>query len=148
LLEARKREVEVRKRIKNWDNLSNGSKSALLSYYYNYPAGFKDTTRFMGYWNKGDYNAAINEVNAGINDKNNRGLRDRRLKEQEMLRRDPFLFPQKKKTYWDTVSPQEIPMWMPSNYTTQYPLNNTVPESLSSWSGKDSPSKGPRMPSL
>ena len=125
LLEARKREVEVRKRIKNWDNLSNGSKSALLSYYYNYPAGFKDTTRFMGYWNKGDYNAAINEVNAGMNDKNNRGLRDRRLKEQEMLRRDSFLFPQKKKTYWDTVSPQEIPMWMPPTSAQQYSQRQT-----------------------
>jgi len=39
--------------MKNWDKLSEESKTALRSYYYNYPAGFKDTTKFMKYWNSG-----------------------------------------------------------------------------------------------
>jgi len=63
----------------------------LISYRYNYPAGFKDTTKFMKYWNAGDYMNAIKEVDAGWNDTANPGLRTRRMAEQELLRADPFL---------------------------------------------------------
>jgi len=45
--EVRTREKELRSKVKGWENLADDSKTALLSYYFNYPAGFKDTTRFM-----------------------------------------------------------------------------------------------------
>jgi GH24 family phage-related lysozyme (muramidase) len=61
--------------------MSDKSKAALISYWFNYPAGFKDTTNFMKLWRSGRYWDAINEVDAGINDAANPGLRTRRLKE-------------------------------------------------------------------
>lgn len=92
-----KQEVAAREsvlsKMKNWDNLSEDSKTALRSYYYNYPAGFKPTTRFMKAWNAGNYEEAIRQVDAGMNDKNNPGLRKRRLEEQALLKADPFLRP-------------------------------------------------------
>lgn len=80
-------------KMKNWDKLSEDSKTALRSYYYNYPAGFKPSTKFMQAWNAGNYSEAIRQVDAGMNDKKNPGLRTRRLKEQAMLKADPFLMP-------------------------------------------------------
>ena len=92
-----KQEVAAREsvlsKMKNWDKLSEDSKTALRSYYYNYPAGFKSTTRFMKAWNAGNYEEAIRQVDAGMNDKNNPGLRKRRLEEQALLKADPFLRP-------------------------------------------------------
>lgn len=92
-----KQEVAAREsvlsKMKNWDKLSEDSKTALRSYYYNYPAGFKPTTRFMKAWNAGNYEEAIRQVDAGMNDKNNPGLRKRRLEEQALLKADPFLRP-------------------------------------------------------
>lgn len=90
-----KREVLNREaflsRLTNWDRLSEGSKTALRSYYYNYPAGFKDTTKFMKAWNSGNYREAIRQVDAGWNDTKNPGLRKRRQEEQALLMADPFL---------------------------------------------------------
>lgn len=92
-LDARikKEEAALRDTLTNWDNLSTGAKTALISYRYNYPAGFKDTTNFMKYWNAGDYTNAIKEVDAGWNDTTNPGLRTRRMAEQALLTADPFL---------------------------------------------------------
>lgn len=78
-------------RLANWDRLTEGSKTALRSYYYNYPAGFKDTTKFMKAWNSGNYREAIRQVDAGWNDTKNPGLRKRRQEEQTLLMADPFL---------------------------------------------------------
>ena len=92
-----KQEVASREKflskMKNWDSLSEGSKTALRSYYYNYPAGFKPTTKFMKAWNAGNYEEAIRQVDAGMYDKKNPGLRKRRLEEQALLKADPFLRP-------------------------------------------------------
>lgn len=138
--------------LPNFDKLSDDSKAALISYHYNYPAGFKDTTNFMKYWNAGQYDKAIKEVDAGMNDKNNPGLRPRRLEEQAMLSKDPFLtgiqtakgdfgkimkFPTPR-SYNSTWSPEQ-----PVN--TIYPLNNKTPESISSWSGANAPNATPRL---
>lgn len=141
--------------LPNFEKLSDDSKAALISYHFNYPAGFKDTTRFMKYWNAGDYQKAIKEVDAGMNDPNNPGLRPRRLEEQAMLSSDPFLsgitsvktkdgnkilkfpVPENKeyKSTWEPYRPAK----------TIYPLNNSVPESISSWSGADAPNATPRL---
>ena len=90
-----RREVEKREKflsgLKNWDRINEDSKTALRSYYYNYPAGFKPSTKFIKAWNNGDYTEAIRQVDAGINDKKNPGLRTRRLQEQALLKADPFL---------------------------------------------------------
>lgn len=87
----RKEDQALRDTLSNWDELGTDAKKALISYRYNYPAGFKDTTNFMKYWNAGDYMNAIKEVDAGWNDTANPGLRTRRMAEQELLRADPFL---------------------------------------------------------
>lgn len=158
--EVMSREKELRSKIKNWANLSDDSKTALLSYYFNYPAGFKDTTRFMQNWNAGNYEAAIREVDAGMNDPNNPGLRPRRLAEQELLNSDPYLTGIKTTTTGDGnkkmifprswKEPEQMETWIPKITNPQYPLNpaDRAPESIDSWNGAQSPSKGPMMPSL
>ena len=99
--------------LKNWDKLTEGAKTALRSYYYNYPAGFKDTTKFMKAWNEGNYFEAIRQVDAGMNDAANPGLRERRLAEQELLKADPFL------------SPRPAPLTLEPVSTA---VRNTIPE--------------------
>lgn len=88
------RQAELRRKLgpQVWDSLSNDSKKALTSYHFNYPAGFKDNTKFMQYWRAGRYSDAIKEVDAGWNDPDNPGLRTRRIAEQKLLRSDPALF--------------------------------------------------------
>ena len=88
------RQAELRRKLgpQVWDSLSNDSKKALTSYHFNYPAGFKDNTKFMQYWRAGRYSDAIKEVDAGWNDAANPGLRTRRIAEQKLLRSDPALF--------------------------------------------------------
>ena len=76
--EVLKRESNLQK-LKHWDKLNENSKTALRSYYYNYPAGFKDTTKFMKYWNAGDFQNAIREVDAGMNDKKKHPLQKERV---------------------------------------------------------------------
>lgn len=169
--EVRTREKELRGKVKGWENLADDSKTALLSYYFNYPKGFKDTTLFMQNWNAGNYYSAIKEVNAGMNDKNNPGLRKRRLAEQALLNADPYFGIIKKQTPDGInimnmpdgnkvmkISPRmyERPQYEPEfklyhDPKTVYPLDpaaREVPESLDAWNGADSPSRGPRMPSL
>lgn len=74
-----------------WDSLTDDSRKALTSYHYNYPAGFKSNTKFMKAWRAGNYAEAIRQVDAGMNDPKNPGLRTRRLAEQALLKADPFL---------------------------------------------------------
>ena len=151
------REAEVSK-LKNWDKLSESSKTALRSYYYNYPAGFKDSTKFIKYWNAGDYQNAIREVDAGMNDASSPGLRTRRLKEQEMLRSDPFLM---RLVSQFVSSLEEKPQFEPVQIEvpvdrTDFSLQNTsmqstAPRKLNVWTGSRSPAYGGasvRMPSI
>lgn len=47
---------------------------------------------------------------------------------------------------------KQVPQWQPPKlqtpHNTEYPIVNTAPESISSWSGADSPSKGPSIQSI
>lgn len=162
------REIEKREgrlsKLKNWNNLSEDSKTALRSYYYNYPAGFGKDTKFIRYWNAGDYERAINEVDAGINDKNNPGLRKRRLQEQKMLRQDPFL----KTPVRSQVGPVEqmmdnsprfipqpviVPATIQPDYSIQTMVDKSIPAMLNSRNDGSSPLYGGndfsfRMPSI
>lgn len=162
------REIEKREdrlsKLKNWNNLSEDSKTALRSYYYNYPAGFGKDTKFIRYWNAGDYERAINEVDAGMNDKNNPGLRKRRLQEQKMLRQDPFL----KTPVHSQIGPVEqmmdnsprfapqpiiVPATTQPDYSIQTMAEKSIPATLNSRNNGDSPIYGGndysfRMPSL
>lgn len=153
----RRRIPTVKKLIKNWDNLTKDSQTALLSYYYNYPAGFKDTTKFMRAWNAGNYEEAIRQVDAGMNDKKNRGLRTRRLEEQALLNADPFLISNTVKPKSQLIQQvEQAPTYIaPFKYepavTTDYSLMNRAGGILNSWNGADSPSYGGanlRMPTL
>lgn len=161
--EIEKREANLSK-LKNWDNLSEDSKTALRSYYYNYPAGFGKDTKFIRYWNAGDYSRAINEVDAGMNDKNNPGLRKRRLQEQKMLRQDPFL----KAPVYNQAGPVEqmmdnsprfvpqsviVPATTQPDYSIQTMVDKSIPAMLNSRNNGSSPLYGGndfsfRMPSI
>lgn len=132
-------------RLKNWDNLGEGGKTALRSYYYNYPAGFKEATKFMQAWNAGNYEEAIRQVDAGWNDAANRGLRNRRQEEQELLRNDPFIMSVLNNN-WKLPVPkltkqnEEMQFQPWENYHgTDYPINNPAPSSISSWNSSQSP---------
>ena len=151
LKEVRNRQKSLRDTLgaEKWDSLSDDSKAALTSYHYNYPAGFKDTTKFMTAWNSGNYDEAIRQVDAGMNDRKNPGLKPRRLEEQQLLRNDPFL--NQKQAYpldaYTFEKPQYESTWVPEQpIKTIYPLNNTVPSTISSWSGSDAPNATPRLP--
>lgn len=132
-----------------WDNLQDSSKAALTSYHYNYPAGFKDTTRLMKNWKAGRWYDAIREIDAGMNDENNRGLRTRRLEEQELLMQDPFfqskfdseLVKQLKQSWW---KPQ--PVLQPAIQQKQnYPIQVEAPQSLNVYNMPESPSYTTRL---
>lgn len=135
-----------------WDNLQDSSKAALTSYHYNYPAGFKDTTRLMKNWKAGRWYDAIREIDAGMNDENNRGLRTRRLEEQELLMQDPFfqskfdseLVKQLKQSQW---KPQ--PVLQPVIQQKQdYPIQVEAPQSLNAYNMPESPSYTTRLPDV
>lgn len=162
--EVQKIESDLSKRIKNWDMLSDDSKTALMSYKYNYPAGFKDTTRFISYWNQGDYTNAIKEVDAGMNDEKNPGLRKRRLAEQALLNNDPFLTNSvhttttpdgnKKMTFplpdW-AKGQKRIPMpqnLVPKQVTTNYTPTRTAPTRYDALNGAGSPTYGGTTPRI
>ena len=148
-----KKEISSRgNRVRNimgaekWDKLNDNTKAALLSYYYNYPAGFADTTKMMNAWRKGDYNEFVRQIDAGMNDKANPGLKDRRLEEQRIVKEDPFLFPVQEKFLDTTVAKynaaHQFQPW--ENYhQPDYPLNNPAPSSISSWNNPKSPAYTP-----
>lgn len=121
-------------RLKNWDKLNEGSKTALRSYYYNYPAGFKDTTKFMKAWNAGNYAEAIRQVDAGMNDPKNRGLRTRRLAEQALLKADPFLMP--------TIKAPEVKLDPIVNVPISTAVRQTIPaeQTTARWAGAENAS--------
>ena len=130
--------------IKNWDKLSEASKTALRSYYYNYPAGFKDTTKFMKAWNSGDYEEAIRQVDAGMNDPANPGLRRRRMQEQQLLMSDPFLTTKRSKFVKQL---EDSPVYTGQfkyikPIQTDYSLTNRSGGKLNAWKGAGSPSYG------
>lgn len=152
-------EIENREKVlaklKHWDKLNEGSKTALRSYYYNYPAGFKDTTKFMKAWNSGNYEEAIRQVDAGINDKKNPGLRSRRLAEQQLLMQDPFLRPLKPKSQFvrtleDTPQYKSDFEYRPP-VSTDYSITNRAGGMLNAWNGGLAPNYGGanvRVPSI
>lgn len=162
------KEVQTRQNIlrdtlghDQWDALSSDAKAAFTSYHFNYPGGFKDDTQFMKLWRSGDYTGAINQVDAGMNDPKNPGLRPRRLEERRMLYGDPYLGGKISVLRTDGGKKMIIPLsayekptefestWKPEQPTkTIYPLNNTTPESISSWSGADAPNATPRLKDL
>lgn len=156
-------EKDLSKRMKHWDKLSDDSKTSLISYKYNFPAGFKDTTRFMTYWNNEDYPNAIKQVDAGMNDKNNRGLRKRRLAEQALLNSDPFLnkntdnkpINQFTPVDWSQSEKRIVPIDISTPPAkpvhTDVPMKAEAPDMLSMWNSPDSYAYGgttPRVPDV
>lgn len=161
--EIQQREATLSK-LKNWNNLGEDAKTALFSYYYNYPAGFGNNTKFMKYWNAEDFDNAIREVDAGMNDEKNPGLRTRRLQEQQLLRRDPFLKTPRRKQVGAIESMMETaPRFIPpvvkaqvpvqTDYSIQTMTDNSIPAMINSRNSGDSPIYGGndysfRMPTL
>lgn len=120
----------------NWAKMSPEAQAALVSYAYNYPAGFKDTTNFMKLWRAGKYWDAISEVDAGMNDKANRGLRTRRLEEQALLKKDPFFIA----TQSTKIDPKNIQINVPivqQSDVTQ--VRQTIPaeQTRARWEGAE-----------
>lgn len=66
----------------------------------------------MKAWNAGDYDEAIKQVNAGMNDRKNSGLRTRRLAEQALLKADPFLNSKSSASqFTDDGKQQKVEQW-------------------------------------
>ena len=83
--EIKTREDKLKKIFKDWDKYPEDAKTAMISYYYNYPAGFDDTTTFMMHMRREDYPRAKKQIDAGMYDPESPGLKDRRLEEQELF---------------------------------------------------------------
>lgn len=76
----------VARRTKGWDKLNQQQRDALTSYAYNIGlGGYGAHKNLLGAIERGDYeNAALN-INAGFNDARNPGLRKRRIKERNLF---------------------------------------------------------------
>lgn len=79
----------VAKRTKGWDKLNQQQRDALTSYAYNIGlGGYGAHKHLLSAIEKGDYeNAALN-INAGFNDTRNPGLKKRRIKERNLFIQD------------------------------------------------------------
>lgn len=74
---------QVANKTVGWDKLNQDQRDVLTSYAYNIGVGgYQRHKRLLAAIAAGDYNLAAKNINAGINDARNPGLRKRRLKEQ------------------------------------------------------------------
>lgn len=104
--EVDKREKEVSRKFPKWDKYPEDAKTAMISYYYNYPAGFLNSSAFMMHMRYEDYPRAMKEIDAGMYDPESPGLKDRRLEEQKLF---SSLIP-KEKTYKDLPQITQLPI--------------------------------------
>lgn len=74
---------QVANKTVGWDKLNQDQRDVLTSYAYNIGVGgYQRHKRLLAAIAAGDYNLAAKNINAGMNDPRNPGLRKRRLKEQ------------------------------------------------------------------
>ena len=74
---------QVANKTVGWDKLNQDQRDVLTSYAYNIGVGgYQRHKRLLSAIAAGDYNLAAKNINAGMNDARNPGLRKRRLKEQ------------------------------------------------------------------
>lgn len=74
---------QVANKTVGWDKLNQDQRDVLTSYAYNIGVGgYQRHKRLLDAIAAGDYNLAAKNINAGMNDARNPGLRKRRLKEQ------------------------------------------------------------------
>lgn len=74
---------QVANKTVGWDKLNQDQRDVLTSYAYNIGVGgYQRHKRLLAAIAAGDYNLAAKNINAGMNDARNPGLRKRRLKEQ------------------------------------------------------------------
>ncbi len=107
----------------------------------------------MKAWNSGDYEEAIRQVDAGMNDPVNPGLRRRRMQEQQLLMSDPFLTTKRSKFVKQL---EDSPVYIGQfkyikPIQTDYSLTNRFGGKLNAWKGAGSPSYGGvdiRIPSV
>lgn len=138
-------EPMLRKNIRNYDRLPDTAKTVLRDILYNVGQGnmFKKSPKFMEALNAGNWEEAARQMDWDNNKPGFSGARKRNAARQQLflqdLRNNP-VHPQSE--FVQQLSQQ--PAWQPKldyiGTPTQYPLHNTVPQSISSWSGPDSPS--------
>lgn len=74
---------QVANKTVGWDKLNQDQRDVLTSYAYNIGVGgYQRHKKLLSAIAAGDYNLAAKNINAGMNDARNPGLRKRRLKEQ------------------------------------------------------------------
>lgn len=74
---------QVANKTVGWDKLNQDQRDVLTSYAYNIGVGgYQRHKKLLAAIANGDYNLAAKNINAGMNDPRNPGLRKRRLKEQ------------------------------------------------------------------
>ena len=74
---------QVANKTIGWDKLNQDQRDVLTSYAYNIGVGgYQRHKKLLAAIAAGDYNLAAKNINAGMNDARNPGLRKRRLKEQ------------------------------------------------------------------
>lgn len=102
--------------VPNWEILPQDSRDALLSYHYNFPISEKSSPKLFKALREQNWHEAAKQIDAGINDKDNPGLRIRREEEQKLFKRG--FVPERKN---------------PNESITQYPdvLRTNIPPVIS-----------------
>nr|DAG88332.1 MAG TPA: Lysozyme [Crassvirales sp.] len=110
----------VAKRTKGWDKLNQQQRDALTSYAYNIGlGGYGAHKHLLSAIERGDYeNAALN-INAGFNDARNPGLKKRRIKERN-------LFIQGAVGIKSTINPTEPPVVSNPEFDKLVTPNNPI----------------------
>lgn len=76
----------VARRTRGWDKLNQQQRDALTSYAYNIGlGGYGAHKNLLGAIERGDYEKAALNINAGFNDARNPGLKKRRIKERNLF---------------------------------------------------------------
>lgn len=135
----------LQKNIRNYDRLPDTAKTVLRDILYNVGHGnmFNKSPKFMEALNAGNWEEAARQMNWDNNKPGFSGARKRNAARQQLFLQDLRNNPVRPQSEFVQQLPQR-PIWQPKldyiGTPTQYPLHNTVPQSISSWSGPDSPS--------
>lgn len=136
----------LRKNIMNYDKFPDSAKTVLRDILYNVGQGnlFNKSPKFMKAINSGNYAEAARQMDWDNNKPGMSGAKKRNAARQALFLQDLQNNPvvQESELVQQMKQKQQFQPW--SNYhSTDYPINNPAPASISSWNSPQSPAYTP-----